>query len=231
MKTNTTIYGSGSAADTASQVDPTHSALRASIRPLEHGGGGHYAIGTQTGLMAAGIASAAQIFQVRWADPMKSFVLKKLVIQCSTSTGFAATTVGAPLEFILGHGSSANGSGGTALAPTSLGNKMDKNMATPSFASFGEIRIATTAALTAATGQVLEPAPMAACAGADNRTLVSTMPMTLFELRDQGDHPCVLDNGDTLVIRTNSPAATGTWTMFLTMTWAEIAVGTGGESF
>lgn len=231
MKTNTTIFGTGANADTAAQVDGTHDAIRASIRPLEHGSGGHYAISTQTGLIAAGIASLAQVFQVRWGDPARSFVLKKLWVQCSTCTGFAATALGAPLELIVGHGSTASGSGGTALAPTSLGNKMDKGMATTSFLSFGELRIATTAALTAATNQTLEPAPLATCAGADNRTLVSTPPMYLFDQRDFGDHPLVLDNGDTMVIRTNSPAATGTWTMFVSMTWAEIAVGSGSESF
>ena len=220
-----TIKGNGSNSSAEAQVDRTHGAVRVSSRPIEWAPsdvlGGHYGIATQTGLMAAGIASAAQIFQVRWADPTKIFLLKKLVVQCSTCTGFAATALGAPLELIVGHGSTANGSGGTALAPSSLGNKTRKTMATTGFASSGEIRIATTAALTAATGQTLEPAAFSNCAGADNRTLVSTPPMILYDQTSNGDHPLVLDNGDTLAIRTNSPAATGTWTAYVSMSWVE----------
>ena len=220
------IAGAGVNAHVEAQVDPTSSAVRASLRPLEYtspGGvlGGHYAISTMTGLMAAGIASAAQVFQVRWADPSKLFILKKLVVQCSTATGFAATTLGAPLELIIGHGSTANGSSGTALAPTGISNRLRQTMAATAFSTSGEIRIATTAALTAATGQTLEPAPVGTCAGADNRTLVSTSQMALWEQRDAGAHPLILNTGDTLVVRTNSPAATGTWYAFFTMEWVE----------
>lgn len=222
----TVIRGVGVNENVEMQVDPSHQAPRVSIRPAEHGSaagvnGGHYMVSSITGLMAAGIASLAQVFQVRWADPTKIFVLKKLWVQCSTATGFAATSQGAPLELIIGHGSTANGSSGTAIAPTSVSSKMRSTMATSAFNTSGEIRIATTAALAAATGQVLEAAPIGTCTGADNRTLVSTPPMYLFEQRDAGDHPLVLQTGDTLVIRTNTPAATGTWYMTVSMSWLE----------
>lgn len=227
-----TLVGFGANDGTITQVDPTSAAVRTSIRPLEYQPdqgqsgvtGGHYQIATMTGLMAAAIASLAQVFQVRWADPTKIFILKKIMVQFSTCTGFAATTVGAPVELIIGHGSTANGSGGTALAPTSVGNKLRTAMATTAFATSGEIRIATTAALTAATSQTLEPSSIASCMGADNRTLVSTVPIMLFEQRDAGDHPLILASGDTLAIRTVSPAATGTWFMSVTMAWVEAGV-------
>lgn len=219
------IIGAGVNTNTEAQVDATHAALRTSAHPIEHKvagiTGGHFAISSQSGLMAAGIASLAQVFQVRWADPTKYFILKKFVVQASTCTGFAATTVGAPLELIIGHGSTANGSTGTALAPTSISNKLRSTMGTTAFATSGEIRIATTAALTAATGQTLEAAPIASCAGADNRTLVSTPQMVLFDQTSNGSHPLILNTGDTLVLRTNSPAATGTWTFFVSMEWVE----------
>jgi hypothetical protein len=206
------------------KVDETSDAIRASIRPWEHDigatRGGHFRVSSQTGLMAAGIASLAQVFQVRWADTSKIFLLKNLTIQCSTCTGFAVTTVGCPLELIVGHGSTANGNGGTTLTPT--GGKMRADMATSSFASSGEIRIASTAALTSATGQALDTTPIASSMGADNRTLVSTAQIVLFNLQDFGDFPLVLQTGDTLVVRTNSPAATGTWTMSVSMSWLEV---------
>ena len=223
------VTGNGPNSNVEQQVDPTFLASRTSIRPLEFSPqngppGGHYGIGAMTGLMAAGIASAAQVFQIRWADPTKMFILKKLSVQCSTATGFAATTLGAPLELIVGHASTANGSSGSALAPTSISNKLRQTMATTGFATSGEIRVSTTAALTAATGQTLEAAPISGCMGADNRTLVSTGQMMLFEQRDVGAHPLILNMGDTLVVRTNSPAATGTWYAYFSMEWVESVI-------
>lgn len=210
---------------TKAEVDATHDALRVSSRPIEHKfgsvNGGHFAISSQTGLMAAGIVSLAQVFQVRWADSSKLFILKKLIVQAATCTGFAATALGAPLELIVGHGSTASGSGGAPLAPTSISNRLRNTMASTAFVTSGEIRIATTAALTAATSQSLEAAPIATCAGASNQTLVQTTQMVLFDQTSNGSHPLVLQAGDTLVIRTNSPAATGTWTLFVTMEWVE----------
>ena len=225
---DTQLSGHGPNSDIEAQVDFNWQAQRVSIRPTDYMlsggvGGGHYSVGAMTGLMAAGIASAAQVFQVRWADSVKMFVLEKIVVQFSTATGFAATSQGAPVELIVGHGSTANGSGGAALAPTSISNRMRQTMSSTSFVNGGEIRIATTAALTAATGQVLEASPIANCMGADNRTLVSTPPFYLFEQKDFGIHPLVLNSGDTLAIRTNTPAATGTWYMSVTMSWLETA--------
>jgi hypothetical protein len=224
---NSQLTGFGPNNGEIAQVDATWNALRISQRPLDYtsvGGvpGGHFAIGGQTGTMAAGIASAAQVFQVRWADPTKLFVLKKLVVQCATLTGFAATSLGAPLELIVGHGSTANGSGGAALAPTSSSNKLRSAMASTAFATSGEIRIATTAALVAATGQTLEAAAVSECLGAPNATLARTEQMMLFEQRDMGTHPLILNSGDSLAVRTLNPAATGTWVACFSMEWVEL---------
>lgn len=219
------IGGTGSNVDSWTQVDPSYDALRASLRPFETQTdpqgpvGGHYAVSAQTGTMAAGIASAAQVFQMRWADPTKLFVLKKLSVQCATLTGFAATSLGAPLQLFIGHGSTANGSGGTAV--TLAGGKGRASHGTTAFATSGEIRIATTAALSAATGQTLEGQPIGGCMGAPNATLAQSPVMNLFEQRDFGDHPIVLVAGDTLAVLTLNPAATGTWVAEFTMSWAE----------
>lgn len=183
--------------------------------------GGHYSCSTQSGLMASGIASAAQVWQVRFVSSTKILILKYVKVQASTCTGFAATTIGAPLQLFVGHGSTANGSGGAAVVPTSSGPKLRSSFATSEFNLGGEIRTATTAALTAATGQTLEPIPIGGCMGADNRTLVSTPEMYLFDQRDAGDHPQILANGDTLAITTLNPAATGTWTFCVTWGWVE----------
>ena len=224
---DTQIYGFGPNSGGAAQVDPTSAALRVSLKPVDYvptyGGviGGHYKIAANTGTMAAAIASLSQVFQVRWADPSKLFVLLHMTVQCATGTGFAATSQGCPLDLIIGHGSTANGSGGAALTVNSISNRMRGTMAASGFATSGEIRIATTAALTAATNQTLEPNPIGICQGAPNATLQQSGPMTLFETIDMGDHPLILNSGDTLAIRANNPAATGTWYAAITMEWME----------
>ena len=221
-----TIVGSGAQSNLEGQVDPSAQAMRVSLRPAEWAPqgsvlGGHYQCGAQTGTMAAGIASAAQVFQIRWGDPAKLFILKKLTVQCATLTGFAATSLGAPLELIVGHGSTANGSGGTALGINSISNRMRGVMAASAFVTSGEIRIASTAALTAATGQTLEAAALSECMGAVATTNLQSPVMPLFEQRDFGTHPLVLNSGDSLVVRTLNPAGTGTWVACFTMEWLE----------
>ena len=60
------LIGFGPNTGIETQVDPTHYASRVASRPIDHqpavGGvnGGHYAIASMTGLMAAGIASAVR---------------------------------------------------------------------------------------------------------------------------------------------------------------------------
>lgn len=217
---NLNILGFGKNAAAVAQVDALHAAMRVSMRPPTADGGGHYSIGMQTGTMAAGIASAAQIFQFRWADPNKIALIKKVTVQCATLTGFAAVSLGAPLELILSHGSTANGSGGTAATINGLNLKWRNSFPTSGLAAAGNIRCATTAALTAATGETLEAAALASCLGAPNATLAQSPVMTLHDMQVD-EHPLILQAGDSAIIRTNTPAATGTWVAVITATWAE----------
>jgi hypothetical protein len=220
------VRGVQSNVDTFMQVDPTYDALRASLRPYEvqtdpqGPTGGHYFVSAQTGTMSAGIASAAQVFQIRWADSTKLFVLKKLKVQCATLTAFAATSAGVPLQLFVGHGSTANGSGGTSVSLA--GGKGRASQGSTSFATSGEIRVSSTAALTAATGQTLEGQPVGGCMGATQLTNTQSPEMYLFDQRDFGDHPLVLVAGDTLAVLTLNPGATGTWIAAFTMSWLEV---------
>lgn len=222
------LVGYGSNSDTETQVDPTWNAARASLRALEVNNagvlGGHYAVTAITGTIAAAIANNSQIFQIRWADSTKLFILKKLTASAQTITGFAATTSGADLELVIGHGSSANGSGGAAVTPTSTSNMLRKTFAPSAFVASGEIRVATTGALTAATGQTLEPAGVGYCNGAPAATNTHNPKAYLFEQRDFGTHPLILVSGDTLVVRSPLVSATGTWRVGFEIEWAEASV-------
>jgi hypothetical protein len=219
------LKGWGSNEATFMQVDPTYDALRASIRPIETQTdpqgpfGGHYFVSAPTGTLSATIANSAQLWQVRWADPTKLFVLKKLTVQAMTLTNFSANTIGCPLQLFIGHGSTANGSGGTAVSV--VAGKGRATQGSTSFVTSGEIRVAGTGGCTAATGQTLEGQPVGGCAGAP--VSGQSVVMNLFEQRDFGDHPLVLTAGDTLAVLTGQPApsATGTATFFFNMSWAE----------
>lgn len=227
MATAVQMRGWGSNVDTFAQIDPTHDALRVSVRPYETQtdpqgpAGGHYSLNAQSGTMAAGIASAADVFHVWWRDPNKLFVLKKLKVQASTLTGFAATSLGAPLQLFIGHGGTAAGSGGTAVSFGGTTNKHRAGFAPTSFTSAGEIRISTTAALTLPTNMSAEANPVGGCMGAPNASLAQSPEMYLWDSRDFGDHPIVLSQGDGLIISTLNPAATGTWVFTVTLDWAE----------
>lgn len=220
-------FGIGANDGYAAQVDPTALATRTSLRPTEwqapNGGwiGGHYGITAITGTIAAAIAANSQILQVRWADPSKLFVLLSLSSSAQTATAFT-TNWGADLELIIGHGATANGSGGSPLAPIGTANKMRPGMAATAFATSGEIRVATTAALTAATGQTLEPAGIGYSSGAPFLTNTREPKDFLWDQRDSGGHPLILQAGDTMVVRTPNPGATGTWHVGFAMRWLEV---------
>ena len=220
------LKGFGPNIDTKQQIDYTHNAGRVSLRPIDHRpvpgavNGGHYSIDAISGTIAAGIAANAQIFQVRWADPTRLFILKSLKAHGATATAFT-TLFGADLELIVGHGATANGSGGVALVPNSISNRMVGSMAPSAFSLGGEIRVATTAALTAATGQTLEPAGIGYAKVAPFLANTLGALVYLWENSDIGDHPLILQAGDTLVVRTPNPGATGTWSVGFQMEWVE----------
>ena len=211
------------------QVDQTYQALRASIRPLEWQGlfggisGGHYACDAITGTIAAGIANAAQVFQIRWADPTKLFVLLKFYVQAGTTTAFT-TLNGADLELIVGHGATANGSGGNIVSLTGQGNKMRASMAPSCLVTSGEIRVSSTAALTIAPGQTLEPAGIGYARAVPFAVNTLGAQITFFDVLDAPTHPLILMSGDTLVVRTANVGATGVWNAAFWWKWAELSV-------
>ena len=122
------IIGAGQNANVEAQVDASTLAVHTVLKPTEfkmqgQPAGGHFQISGMTGLLAAPITNTGELFSLRWADPAKLFILEKMVVQFSTATGFAATSQGAPVELIIGHGSTANPSGGAGLAPNSVSNR------------------------------------------------------------------------------------------------------------
>ena len=221
------IQGSGGNSDVPLQVDPTYNAARVSLRPIEFniGGmlGGHYAITSISGTMAAGLVANSQIWQIRWAPPNPFvFILKSMSIQAATSTAFT-TLFGADVELVIGHGSTANGSGGNPQVPNGTSNRMRNNMNASNFVTSGEIRVASTGALTPATGQTLEPYGIGYAKVAPFTINTLGTKVVLYDQVDNGDHPCCLATGDSVVLRVPNPGATGVWSFGVQMECVEAA--------
>jgi hypothetical protein len=216
-----TIKGTGVNASVEAQVDPTRRAMRVTSNPIE--AFGHYAIGVQTGAIAATVAAAADLFHIFWGDPLKNFLLKKLVVGATTGTVYT-TLSGLPLEMILGHNATAVGSGGNAVTMNSS-NRLRQTFPNSALAASGEIRYASTAALTAPTGYVAEANALANIAGAGFSLGTQPNQVLWDSATGTNDHPIILQRGDVLVVRAGPAGggASGVAVLSFAMTWAEIS--------
>ena len=224
------VKGTGPQSNIEQQVDPTHAAARFAIRPLEHvvGGvqGGHYNLDAVTGAMTGALAAGGQVFAVRWNDPSKLMVLLRVTVNAKCEA--VSSGIGTDLELILAHAYTANASGGGTIVPTNTSQMARlSNMAPSSFASYGEIRVATTAALTPGT-QTLDTAGVGACAfpGAGGAVIGNYGgPNDLWNCQTGfGEHPIVLANNQGFVVRTSSGfAASNTWRFYVNISWIEVA--------
>lgn len=218
------VFGTGINDDVELQVDRSRNAARVSLNPIDvnsTGGtpGGHYAIGVQTGAVAATVAAAADLFHVFWADPTRYFILKKLVVGATTGTVYS-TLSGLPLELILAHNATAVGSGGNAVT-MNTSNRLRQSFVPSALASAGEIRYASTGALTAPTGFIVETNALANISGAGFS--LGTQPNQVLFDATNGDHPLLLQRGDVLIVRAGPAGggASGVAVLSFQMTWAE----------
>jgi hypothetical protein len=217
------IAGAGPNSNIEQQVDPSRQASRVTLNPFEttiNGVvGGHYSIGVQTGAIAATVAAAADLFHLWWADSTKYFLLKKLIVGATTSTVYT-TLSGLPLELVVAHNASAAGSGGST-ATFNTSNRLRQSFATTALAASGELRFATTAALTLPTGAVAETNALADISGAGFS--LGTIPnQVLFDCTN-GDQPLMLQRGDVLIVRAGiaGGGASGVAVLSFQMAWAE----------
>lgn len=201
-------------------------AVRVVQRPMDVGTRGAYSLGCVSGIMAAGIASNSEIFQMRWIDATRIMVLRSVKI--SASEGTTAFTAG-PIEFnmTIARTWSADGSGGNAqVFSTNNTNKKRTDFPLSLFSDTG-VRCASTAALGAGT-KTLDTNRAASISSyvssvattADSYPFVA--PGTILWARDTGDeYPFLFEQNEGFVIRVTVPA-TGTWQFSVHVEWAEI---------
>lgn len=205
--------------------------LHITSKPIPYGSLGHYRLAVNTGTLAAALAASAVVFSARWTDTTRFAVITKLRTRFLPLTLFTAATLTDHTSFdaFIGRTFTASHTGGTALTLTGDSFKTRTSMGAT---LFGDLRIATTAALGGGTitlaphafahsirkGNRVNPA-----AATEEAIQPTTDGMDLDFDMGGGDHPIVLAQNEGIIIRNRTvwPAA-GTGILTVTMCWAEL---------
>jgi hypothetical protein len=202
---------------TVAEVDSNTLAVRTTIRPIDVGSLGAYAVAVETGTMAAALGANSPIFSMRWTSANVALV-RRIGITMAIATGFAQGVGKFDLFFARSY--SATDTGGTGLAISGNNQKRRTAFATSLMA---DVRISTTATLTAGT-RTLDAQPCASFVF-NPGTAANSTPFQSYNLwrpDPTGDWPIVLAANEGLVIQATVPA-TGTWTADVTVEWTELA--------
>jgi len=175
---------------TVAEVDSTFRAARITIRPQEVINWNSIA-GT-SGLLT-GVAAAGPVFSFRntGANPI---IVRRVSLGFYTTTAFTAAQ-GLAYQMFKATGFTASDTGGTALY--TAGQNKHRGSFT-NISSAPDIRISTTAALTAGT-RTLETVPLAAACGSSTGVGTGLPTINLFS-HDPGDYPLVLAQNEGFVI-------------------------------
>ena len=172
------------------EVDTTFRTLRVSLRPTELIG--YYSVSGSSGALT-GVAAAGPVWAFRNTGS-NLLIVRRLSIGFVTTTAFT-TAQGLQYELFRATGFTVSDSGGTALY-TAGQNKHRTSFA--NVTSAPDIRIASTAALTAGT-RTLDTAGMG-IAGGSSTAVGTSMPITDILEQDAGDYPFVLAQNEGFII-------------------------------
>jgi len=186
------------------------------------GSNGAYRLQAGTGLLAgvaAGSATAGHVFAFRWAQAGKFAVIERAVAKWRTIAGFtAAQEVG--LDLVVARGYAALHTGGTAIP---LAGDAFKKRTTHGTSNANDVRIGTTAALSAPNGLVLSQL------GADGFAELAagiTTPKGFFNVEFAPEfptYPLVLAAGEGLIVRNLvAMGAGGTARVYVEVDWREV---------
>lgn len=216
----------GKDASTKIAVDSSTFAARVSQRPMPLGARGAYSIGLLTGILPAALAANSEVMQFRWVDASGRIVLlRSIQISAVVSTTFFAAGVPVQLEARHARAWTAQGGSGAGITFGANDSKKRTNQGSSLLAS-GDVRIATTAALTAGTktldgtafANIAAPGPITASL---NGTIVPAGTV-LWQRNTPDEYPIVYANQEGFVIRSVAVPATGTWTLAVQVEWCEI---------
>lgn len=210
------IIGNGGV---VSEVENNTRALRTVLRPTDFGALGVYQATHVSGVMAAGLAASAEIFQLRWTHASNVCLIRQLQISAVADT-VAFTAGRGNFNLAVARSWTADGSGGTAMTLTGNNQKLRTSMGTT---GMGAIRGAATAALTAGTKTIDTQAlssVQVVCPAAAATMMLNQVDMINPE--SESEYPIVLAQNEGLVIRA-TVAAIGTWGFSVNVKWMELA--------
>jgi hypothetical protein len=208
------IQGNGG---TNAEVETNTRAMRVVVRPNDWGSLGSYAKGLTSGVITAGLAAAASVYQFRWSSASNLCVVKRVRISAGGITAFTAGVVS--FQLFVARSYTVNGSGGTAGTLTGNNGKLRTSMGTT---LLGDVRIISTVALSAGTW-TLDTDPIATLSTSTTATAGTVMASStdLF-FHPNSEYPLILAQNEGLNIQATVPA-TGTWTMSVQTEWEELA--------
>lgn len=211
-------------------VESTHSAARVASRPMQLGANGAaFSLSVESGIMAAGLGAAAEIFQMRWIHDTFKMVLRSIRFGMwrASATAFAAGPI--RINATVARGWSVDGGSGTPVVfSTNNTNKKRTDFPLSKFSDTG-VRFSATAALTGGT-KTLDTnffASIGAFVGAvapaaTVEVAPSIIPVNYIWQRDTSDeYPFLFETNEGIVIRATVPA-TGTWGYTVQVEWAEV---------
>lgn len=205
------------------QVETNSGALRTVVRPNDVGALGAYSLGSVSGVMAAGLAAAAPIFAFRYGGANLALI-KRVWLSAASIAAFTAAGVGT-FNLFAARSFTASDTGGTSVLPTL--NKLRTTMGTT---GVSDIRISSTAALTAGT-RTLDTQPISSVIGlnpAAASAIIVPQQTQLIDREDGGNQwPLILAQNEGFEIQATVGAG-GTWTFSVHVLWEEVsAFGTG----
>lgn len=229
---DTTLSGAGSNSNIEAQIDPTHQAIRANLKPLEHivngKQGGHYFMSMLYSNTVAKPAAGSDVFSLRWTDTNMLLVLKRITIQAVITTGY--TAAGAQdFSIYKATGFSVSPSAGTQIIPSTASQKArSSNMAASGLGGASGVLWVSSGDLLTTGTRTLDTQPFGYCQLFNGTTVGSGQPMVaqvLYEIRDFGVHPIILSQNEGLVIQTpiGNAQAAGVSKFGITMEWAEVS--------
>lgn len=216
------VIQSGAGSTTLLTVDPTFLAARVANRPPEILGG--YQVSTSSGAIVTPGANAP-LFSLRWSPPTATNLCMIRRIEIGAFVAAAVTTSQqVSISMQVARSFTVADSGGTAISFSAANtNKLRTSMPPTAFSGGGDMRIASTAALTAGT-RTLDTNLMGTAVGTSGTAAGTTIiPMTAIFQQQTGDYPLILAASEGIIIANNVSLATGSLTLVVNLEWFEIA--------
>jgi hypothetical protein len=198
-------------------VDATMDGLRVVIKPDELTGA--FQIAQTTGAIAAATA-AGTLFSFRWAPGTGQVcVIKRVSVAVASANTTLNTAAQVGIGMYVARGFIASDSGGTALAPLATGAGRYRTTHLTSNAT--DIRIATTAVLTAGT-RTLDANTLGSTYFYATAAVGTYLPLTNLVAYNVSDYPLVLQNNEGFTINNlTAMPALGSSSLFVNVEWFE----------